>query len=447
VAAAGVAAGAGLLAIGWNGQSRLVRPAADGAGTGPPAAALPPLPPPDEFARHWPRFRGPDGGAAAVEREAPLRWDATTGAGLAWKAEVPLPGFNSPIVWDGRVFVSGATKTSRAVFCYDAVTGSLLWNCALPAPAGPGVKPPDLAEDTGYAAPTLATDGRHVYAIFAHGDLTALTLAGRVAWTRMLGVPRNPYGHAASLAVWEGNVIVQFDQGDTEAPRSRLLAFDGATGRPRWETARPVGSSWATPVVADVAGRAQIVTLGEPWVIGYAAADGSELWRARVLDGEIAPSPIVAGGLILAVSPWQALIAIKPDGTGDVTATHVAWRTEAGVPDTSSPVSDGTRAYVVNNGGELICFNLKDGAQAWVQELGQGAHASPAIFGRRLYVICTDGTTVVAESGPAYRELARNPLGEDVQASPALAGGRLYVRGVRHLFCLGAAAGPVAATP
>jgi outer membrane protein assembly factor BamB len=444
VAITGAVCAGGMLAVAWGVRShfatlaKIVAPGSPAA-----AAATTPLPPPEEFARNWPRFRGPDGGGTAAG-EAPLHWDAATGAGVAWKTAVPAPGFNSPIVWGNRVFVSGATREARTVFCYDTASGALVWQCAIPLPTGPGVQALEISEETGYAASTLATDGRHVYAIFGHGDLTAITLAGKVAWTKHLGVPKNPFGHATSLAVWQGRVIVQFDQGEVDARKSRLFAYDGANGKLLWEKPRSISTSWATPIVVEAAGRTQIITLGVPQVIAYAFADGAELWSARVMDGEVTPSPVFAGGLVLVIKPEHALIAIKPDGTGDVTETHVAWKTEESMPDVTSPVSDGTWAFAVNGSGELLCFETKQGAKVWTKELDANVQASPAIFGRRMYVTLADGVTVVAEVGAEYRELARNPLGEQVFASPAFAGGRLYLRGHKHLFCLTGTATPAA---
>ena len=412
---------------------------------GSTADATAALPPAAEFARNWPRFRGPDGSGAALGEEAPLRWDAKTGAGVAWKTVVPAPGYNSPIVWGDRVFVSGATREKREIFCFDAANGRLLWQCAVEPPQGPVADSPEIQEETGYAASTMATDGRRVYAIFGHGHLAAVTFDGKVAWAKHLGVPKNPYGYATSLAVWQGRVIVQFDQGDSEPVNSKLLAFDGATGRQVWEKARPVSSSWATPIIVEAAGKTQIITLGPPFVIAYGFADGAELWRLEGLEGEVVPSPIFAGGLVMVVSPSHALMAIRPDGTGNVKATHLAWQSEESMPDITSPVSDGTRVFTVTSGGQLVCLDTKDGRKAWEKDLETEVHASPSIFGRRLYVVCTNGTTVVAELGPEFRELARNELGERILASPAFAAGRLYLRGVQHLFCLTSGDKPTAA--
>ncbi|MDO8542856.1 MAG: PQQ-binding-like beta-propeller repeat protein [Opitutaceae bacterium] len=447
--AVGVTAGAlgiGLVAIAFGLHSALDDPAlapmtaAAGVTTAPRAG--PPLPPHSEFLANWPRFRGPLGGGAASSGEAPLKWDGKTGTGIVWKAPVPAPGFNSPIVWGERVFISGATAEKREIFCYDAATGQLRWQRAIEKVPGSPAESPPISEETGYAAPTMATDGRHAYAIFAHGDLAAVTFDGDVAWSKHLGVPHNPYGHATSLAIWDGKLLVQLDQGEGRPHNSRLIAIDGGTGRVLWEKPRSMASSWATPIVIETAGSPQIVTLGVPFVIGYALADGRELWRAERLDGEITPSPIFAGGRLLVIHPDNKMMAFKPEGTGDITESPLDWKAEDNIPDITSPVSNGELVFTVTSRGIVTCFDLADGKTLWEKDLQTEAHPSPVIAGNRLYVTCTNGTTIVAAAGREYQELARNELGEKVFASAAIVRGRMYVRGLKNLYCLGPATKP-----
>lgn len=408
------------------------------AATGPAGSSGPAAATPAEFLANWPRFRGPLGDGVATHSAAPLTWDGPGGKGIAWKVPVPAPGFNSPIIWGERLFFSGATPEKREVLCYDRMTGALLWQRTIENVPGSPAKPPKIPDETGFAAPTMATDGRHAYAIFGNGDLAALSFSGAVVWSKNLGSPKNPWGHATSLALWEGTLYIQMDQGESRPANSRLLALDGATGRIRWEKPRPVPSSWATPIVIEAAGRKQLITLGLPYVISYSPEDGREWWRAQLLDGEVTPSPVLAGGALLVIHPDNALIALKTDGDGDVTGTPPLWKGEDNVPDVSSPVSNGELVFTVSSHGMLTCWDLKDGQKVWEQDLKTEAWASPALAGGRLYVTCTDGTTVVAEAGRAYRELARNRLGEKLLASPAFAGGRIYYRGAVNLYCLAA---------
>lgn len=443
VAIAGATVVAGLLVVGFGVGSSLDRlPAAAPRGApasgAPDAAPATPLPPQTEFMANWPRFRGPLGGGAAAKPDAPLTWSAKSGAGIAWKTPVPAPGFNSPIVWGNRVFLAGATAEKREVFCFDTADGRLLWQRVIEKVPGSPAEGPHISEETGFAAPTMATDGRHAYAIFPNGDVAAVRFDGTIAWSKNLGVPHNAYGHATSLALWEGKLIVQFDQGEGRPHNSRLIAFDGATGRTLWEKPRTMAASWASPIVIEAAGKTQIITLGLPFVISYALANGSEIWRAEILDGEITPSPIFAGGRVLVIHPDNKMMALKPDGSGDITERPLDWKTEDNIPDVTSPVSNGELVFTVTSRGIVTCFDLQDGKMLWDHDLQTEVHPSPVIAGNRLYVTCTNGTTVVAEAGRAFKELARNDLGEKVFASPAIVGGRMYVRGVKHLFGLAA---------
>lgn len=389
-------------------------------------------PNPVEMKANWPRFRGPDGNGVA-ETTVPVKCDVQTGDNIAWIAEVPATGFSSPVVWGDRVFLSGGDEEKRVVLCFDAVAGKLLWQQAVPP--GDGEKA-ELHDESGVASGTVATDGHRVFAMFATGELAAFDFDGKVVWSKRLAVPKNPYGHAASLLTWRDRVIVPLDQGEADDKLSKLYELDGATGAVVWEQARPVGASWSTPIVFDAAGQAQIATLAVPWVISYAAQDGAELWRAECLDGEITPSPIFANGTLFVVSPSNKLQAIRPDGHGDITKTHLGWIAEDGIPDISSPVSDGELVFVVDTGGMLTCYDAKEGTKQWDHDLSDECQASPSIAGGKLYVITKKGTLIATEAGREFKELGRSALGETVAASPAFAQHRIFVRGAKHLICI-----------
>jgi len=395
------------------------------------------LPSPEEIHANWPRFRGPDGDGVSTQTGLPLTCDVKTGANIAWSADVPAAGFGSPVVWGNRVFLSGGDAEKREVMCFDVQSGKLLWDTAVPKTAGSPEEPPSVPDQCGMAAATVATDGQRVYAIFANGDLAAFNFDGSVAWSKFLGVPKNPYGLASSLLTWQGRLIVQFDQGDLEEKLSKLYAFDCATGAIVWQQPRPAGASWATPIIFDAAGQTQIIALAVPYAIAYSAKDGAELWRADCLDGEITPSPIFAGGTLFVVSPSNKLQAIRPDGHGDVTKTHLGWGAEDNIPEVTSPVSNGELIFALDSGGILSCFDAKDGTKQWDHDFGEECNASPSIAGDRLYLITRKGALVVVEAARDFKELGRSALGELVLASPAFAQNKIFVRGAKHLICIG----------
>ena len=412
-----------------------LRPSIDFAGTGADSSAAWA----QQASKNWPSFRGPEGNGVSAYTNVPTRWDGKTGEGILWKAEVPLPGHNSPLVWGDRIFLTGGDPNGLAVFCFDAASGELLWTGNVtPAPLPNGEEPLEPMEDTGWAASTAVTDGKHVYAMFVTGDIAAFDFNGKQVWQKSLGTPENHYGHATSLAIYRNLVLIQYDQGLAEEGLSKMIALDGFTGEIAWQTKRPVDSSWSSPVVVRIADAFQVLTCSVPYVIAYEPAKGKELWRADCMSGELAPSPIYANGLVLVIEPYNKLVAIKPDGKGDVTKTHIAWTVEEGGPDICSPVSDGERIYMLGTEGLISCHKTSDGKRVWEHDLEEFCLASPSLVGQNIYVLSQEeGAMFIFEAADEYKEVGKNVLGEACHASPAFADGRIYIRGVEHLYCIG----------
>ncbi len=402
------------------------------------AASKTPGPSPAEYQANWPRFRGPGGNGLIGQTNFLLQFEVASGAGIAWKSPVPASGFNSPIVWGNHVFISGGDKKKRKVMCYELASGNLLWERPVENVPGNTGKLPNIPEQTGFAAATMATDGQRAYVIFANGDLAAFNFDGTLAWAKNLGVPQNTQGHASSLTTWQDRLIVQLDQGSPDEHLSRLYALDGATGNIVWQRQPPVGESWTTPIVIEAAGKTQIITLGPPWVIANSTTDGTELWRAEGLEGEVTPSPIFVNDMLYVVSPNMYLMAIRPDGQGDVTKTHILWKAEDGIPDITSPVSNGELVFLVSSYGMVTCYDAKEGKKVWEHDYEMDFNASPTLVGQRLLIFAVDGSAIVLEAGREFKELARSSLGEKVYASPAFVQNYMIVRSAKNLFCIGA---------
>ncbi len=394
----------------------------------------------EERQMQWPRFRGPGGAGVSAYINIPTSWDAKTGAGILWKAPLPLKGHSSPVVWGDRVFLSGADPDVRQVYCFDGKSGQLLWTGDVPTVPLPGGEKFEINEDTGYACPTVATDGRRVYALFPTGDAAGFDFNGKRLWHKSLGRPDSAYGYASSLETWQKLVLIDYDQSDGKDGKSRFYALDGTSGRMAWETKRNLPSTWTTPIVVDVAGQPQLITVADPNVIAYNPANGKELWRAKCVGGDLAPSPLYAGGLVLAIQPYSQMSAIKPSGQGDVTKTHVAWKAEDGIPDICSPVSDGTYVYLLDSEGLVTCYRVEDGKKVYEHELKEQSRASPSIVGDKLYILTLKGVMHIAQAGAEYKELGKCELGEECFASPAFVDGRIYIRSVENLYCIGQAA-------
>jgi outer membrane protein assembly factor BamB len=334
----------GLVVLGLGSVFLALGPKIDFSDTGMLEA---PYPSAEEIAENWPRFRGPGGLGISPYTNAPATWNGTTGEGILWKTKVPLPGHNSPVVWEDHVFLSGADANDREVYCFDASSGKLLWRQAVEPVPDSNAEPLDLMEDTGFAAPTVVTDGRRVCAIFANGDVGCFDIKGRHLWTRSLGVPESSYGYASSLAMYRNLLLIQYDQTSFEEEKSRFIALNTYSGQSVWEMKRPVSGSWTSPIVAKISDQHQLITCSDPWVIAYDPVNGAQLWKAECMGADLAPSPIYANGLVFAVESNIKLVAIRADGRGDVTKTHIIWSVEDGIPDICSPLSDGKRIFLL----------------------------------------------------------------------------------------------------
>ncbi len=401
------------------------------------ALAIAPPPTWDQRLANSPGFRGAAGdGVARQQAPLPEHWDGAKGQNILWKTPVPLPGKSSPVVWGDRIFLTGADEKSREVFCYDAAKGTLLWR--KPVPLGLATVP-EVFGDTGYAAPTPACDNSAVYAIFATGDLGAFDFQGNSLWRKSLGAPDSMYGFAASLLAVDGKVIVQWDMGDaSEAGKSSLLAFQALTGKPLWTTPRPVRASWSSPVVARTPAGDRLILNGNPWVVSYDLATGTELWRASVMDGDVACSPVYRDGVVYVANERAKAAAIRDGGSGDVTRTHIAWTAEDNLPDIVSPLCDGKSVLTVTGSGMLTCLDAATGNKKWEHDLGTAVQASPLLIGDVVYLTVEEGITHRFRLGAAFKPLDTSPLGEKVAASVAAVNGRLYLRGESNLFCVGA---------
>jgi hypothetical protein len=243
------------------------------------------------FQDDWPRFRGPTGMGIVAEGDWPTDWDAKSGRNILWKSElatlkggedgkqvVPY-GRGSPVVWGNRIFLTGGDERKLEVFCYERKSGKLLWRTPVESPlllamkSKPKTDDEDefkVFEDTGYAAATPATDGRHVYVVFATADVAALDFGGKIVWQRHLGTPDNMYGMASSLVVHKNLLLLQHDQGGEEEDKlSALIAMDTSTGKTVWRAPRPVPNSWTTPIVVGTGSRTEVVTSANSWVIAF----------------------------------------------------------------------------------------------------------------------------------------------------------------------------------
>jgi outer membrane protein assembly factor BamB len=384
---------------------------------------------PEEFNRNWPFFRGADTIGVAGNRKLPGDWDGKTGKGILWKSEIQLQGYNSPVVWGNRVFVSGGNKQIRELYCFNGTDGKLLWRLAADNIPGSPATPPEVAEDTGYAAPTMATDGRRVFAVFATGDLVCADMDGKRLWAVNLGVPKNHYGYSSSLLIVDGRLIVQF----FDENRQLLAALNPDNGKPVWSADRKTSISWSSPSVINAAGRKLVVTITCDAVEAFDAASGSPVWQLNCMGGEVGTSAAYSEGRILVANDNACAAAISAiDG-------KLLWKNnELTLPDVASPVAFENAMYLFASSGVVSCVDAASGKKLWEKELGTGFYSSPLLVSGRIIVFNMEGNAfIIKPDREKYIQEAAWTLGEKVVATPAVVDGRLYIRTDKFLYCIG----------
>ncbi|GMW02422.1 MAG: hypothetical protein AMXMBFR84_35580 [Candidatus Hydrogenedentota bacterium] len=439
-------AGVGVLAVGLGAalftesalvnESRMVASADDGGGNGSESAEAIPkqefvAPTWEDIQKNWPSFRGPGSNGRAHFANAPANWDVQAGTGVRWKAEVPLHGPNSPVVWDKKIFMSGADEKRREIYCFDADSGNLIWTKAVEGIKGAPTTVPKVTEETGFAAPSMVAHGNQVSAIFADGNLVTLDLDGNVLWSKNLGTPQNHYGHSSSLLAYDKLLYVQLDQ----SKDPKLMALDMATGNQVWVANRQT-ISWASPIVVDTDFGKQLILNSETTVDSYDPLAGTMLWTQECLSGEVAPSPTYSNGVVFSAQEYATAAAIQLAKNDETITPEIAWEFDELLPEVSSPVGDGERFYFGTSTGTFVCLDAKSGEMLWEHEAHDGFYSSPVVVGDKIYVLDNSGAMYILQAGPELNVVATLSMGEPTFATPAFLDGRIYIRAEKTLYCI-----------
>jgi outer membrane protein assembly factor BamB len=402
----------------------------------------------------WPHWRGPSFDGVSHETGLPVRWSATEN--VAWK--LPLPAFSgsTPIIWNDTIFLNVATARSTGsmeLWTVDRTKQAVAWKRFL----SDGNR---IGNKQNMSSPSPVTDGRTIWVMTGTGILKAFDFAGQELWARDIqkdyGAFGIQFGYASSPLLYENALYVQVLHGMNTDDPSYVLRIDAATGRTMWRIERPTDAivespdSYTTPTVVKLpGGRTEIIITGGDIVTAHDPATGREFWRADVLNPtkrsnyRIISSPIVAGGLIIAPTRVNPMVALRPGGSGDVSTSHVAWTFPRG-PDVPSPVSDGTLLYVVTEQGIVHALDLKTGRSVYgPNRLPNDFYSSsPVLADGKIYVTGeTTGVTTVFRAGPSFEILASNTFGDPCApyclASLAVSQGQLFLKTDAHLWVVG----------
>jgi len=394
---------------------------------------------PDKGASPWPQFRGPDG-QGHIQGKAPLEWGE--GKNMAWKVPVPGKGWSSPVIASGKAWVSTAVSikgggASLRLMGFDLQTGDMKHDVELFAAA----KAPTLHARNTPASPTPAVVGDRVIVSFGGEGVGCVEAStGKVAWKNDSLKVNYFTGPASSPIPYKDRVILPCDGADAQF----AIAIDAASGKQVWKTERTAAvkkapderRAFSSPLIIQVGGQDQVVMPGAHRVYSYNPDTGEELWTVNYVGFSNVPRTVFAHGLVYVTSGFGAheLMAIKPDGRGDVTSTHVAWRYKKSVSNIPSPMIVGERMYLISDKGVLTCLDAKTGESKFTERLTGNFSASPLASGDAVYLFADESITYVFKAGDSYEQLARNELTGRIQATPAAANGGLLIRTDGHLY-------------
>ncbi len=403
------------------------------------------------FGDTWPQFRGPAGDGHAKAKNLPLEWSEDKG--VAWKTAIPGRGWSSPVIAGGKVYLTTAvakngdedsleTDRSLRTLCLDAATGKVVWDVEVFVQDG-ARSPKSIHKKNSHASPTPIWDNGKLYVHYGHEGTACLDPAtGKKLWENREFFYSPLHGNGSSPILVEGKLVFSCD-GDKE---QFVLALDASNGKVAWKFTRATEAkrkfAFATPAYFDINGRKQIISPGADVVNSLDPATGKEIWRVSYEGYSVVPKPLFSQGIVYVATSFDTpdVLAIRPEGTGDITSTAVVWEMDQTkrTPKTCSMLAEGDLLYWVSDNGIFSCVDAKTGESHYNERVGGEFSASPFLAGDRIYIQDERGSTIVLKTGKTFEKLAQNTLDTGrTYASHAVADGAIYLRGEKALYCLG----------
>ncbi len=380
----------------------------------------------------WPDYRGPTWDGHVPAGDLPLEWSETRN--VAWKTTLRGRGWSTPVIADGRIWLTTATEDGRQRFvvAIDQASGAVLHHRKL----FDVETPPQIHRLNSYASPSPTLRGDRVFVHFGSDGTACLdTSTAETVWERRDLVIDHIVGAGSSPVLWDDLLIFHQDGGDQQY----VIALDAETGETAWKAARSTDygtlspdqrKAYDTPYLIHAGDEPRLVSVGAEATIAYQPRTGREIWKVRHPGYSMAARPVAGHGLVFLMTGFDvaSLLAVRGDGAGDVTDTHVVWRHDKNVPKSPSPILVGDELYFASEGGILTCLDARTGKPRYRERLGGEFWASPIALGERIYLFDSEGRSYVIAAGPEFRLLATNELDDGLMASPAVAGSALYLR-------------------
>ncbi|MDB5388954.1 MAG: Pyrrolo-quinoline quinone [Planctomycetaceae bacterium] len=389
----------------------------------------------------WPQFRGPAGQGHGAAAKLPTKWSEIQN--VTWKTRIPGSGWSSPVIRGDRIWLTTSLRegSELKLIAVNKTTGKIELEVPLFQVSAPG----KIHAKNGHASPTPLLDGDRVYVHFGAYGTACVDQAGKVLWKTGLDYYQH-HGPAASPILVGNRLIIPCDGFDKPfyegTPQKTLSEFQfvaalkADTGEIDWKTVRKAQHSYATPLLIEVDGKPQIISPGADRTVAYNPETGVEIWSVRYTGYSLIPRPVYGKGLVFLCTGYNTptVIAVKPDGQGDVTDTHVVWTYQPNAPNTPSPILVDDALYFVNDAGIATCLEAETGKEIWKRRLGGNFSASPIYADGKLFFLSEDGTMHVLAPGKQYKRLSVNKLSGMTYASPAVSGNALFLRSDQFLY-------------